>query len=63
MYVDDADATYGRAVAAGAVTLEPPIDTPYGDRRAMVRDRWAIVWQIAHVLRATSRRGQRRAAD
>ncbi|RPH68264.1 MAG: VOC family protein [Myxococcaceae bacterium] len=50
VYVDDADATYGRAVAAGAVTLEPPIDTPYGDRRAMVRDRWGNVWQIAHVL-------------
>ena len=50
VYVDDADATYGRAVTAGAVTLEPPIDTPYGDRRAMVRDRWGNVWQIAHVL-------------
>lgn len=63
VYVDDADATYGRAVAAGAATVEPPMDTPYGDRRAMVRDRWGNVWQIAHVLRAPSRRGQRRAAD
>ena len=40
------------AVAAGAETLEPPLDTPYGDRRAMVKDRWGNVWQIAHVLRA-----------
>jgi PhnB protein len=67
VYVDDADATHGRAVAAGAVTLEPPMDTPYGDRRAMVRDRWGNVWQIAHVLpgpsrREYSRKGQRRAA-
>lgn len=51
VYVDDADETYRRAVTAGAVTLEPPLDAPYGDRRAMVRDRWGNVWQIAHVLR------------
>jgi PhnB protein len=51
VYVDDAEATYRRAVAAGAVTLEAPVDTPYGDRRAMVRDRWGNVWQIAHVDR------------
>ena len=62
VYVDDADATYARAVAAGAATVEPPMDTPYGDRRAMVRDRWGNVWQIAHVLRAPRRGGQRRAA-
>ena len=50
VYVDDADATYARAVAAGAVTLEAPLDTPYGDRRAMVRDPWGNVFQIAHRL-------------
>ncbi len=48
VYVDDAEATYARAVAAGAVTIEPPLDTPYGDRRAMVRDEWGNVYQIAH---------------
>lgn len=47
VYVDDADATYRRAVAAGAKTLEEPVDTPYGDRRAMVEDGWGNVWQIA----------------
>lgn len=51
VYVDDADETYRRAVAAGAETLEAPLDTPYGDRRAMVKDRWGNVWQLAHVLR------------
>jgi uncharacterized glyoxalase superfamily protein PhnB len=50
VYVDDADATWCRAVAAGAKTLEAPLDTPYGDRRAMVRDPWGNVWQVAHVL-------------
>ncbi|WP_456784914.1 VOC family protein [Bradyrhizobium sp. USDA 4516] len=47
VYVRDADETYRRAIAAGAESIEPPADTPYGDRRAMVRDAWANVWQIA----------------
>ena len=51
VYVDDADATFRRAVEAGAVTVEEPLDTPYGDRRAMVRDRFGNVYQIAHVTR------------
>ena len=51
VYVDDADATYRRAVDAGATTLEAPLDTPYGDRRAMVRDPFGNVFQIAHPVR------------
>ena len=47
LYVDDADATYARALQAGARSLEEPLDTPYGDRRGMVADRWGNVWQIA----------------
>ncbi|WP_175717445.1 VOC family protein [Burkholderia anthina] len=47
VYVEDADATYRRAVAAGAMSLEAPSDMPYGDRRAMVKDAWGNVWQIA----------------
>src|SRR5262245_14831396 len=47
VYVEDADATYRRAVAAGARAVEEPLDTPYGDRRAMVEDAWGNVWQIA----------------
>jgi PhnB protein len=50
VYVDDADTAYERAVAAGAVSLEAPLDTPYGDRRAMVRDPCGNVLQIAHPL-------------
>ena len=50
VYVDDADATYERALASGATSLEAPLDTPYGDRRAMVRDPFGNVWQIAHLL-------------
>ena len=47
VYVEDADSTYQRAIAANALSLEAPADMPYGDRRAMVRDRWGNTWQIA----------------
>jgi uncharacterized glyoxalase superfamily protein PhnB len=47
VYVADADETYRRAVAAGAESIEPPADMPYGDKRATVRDPWANIWQIA----------------
>jgi PhnB protein len=47
LYVDDIDATYQRALAAGAVSLEEPWDTPYGDRRGMVQDPGGNIWQIA----------------
>lgn len=48
IYVDDADVVYHRALTAGATSLEAPFDTPYGDRRAMVRDPFGNVFQIAH---------------
>jgi PhnB protein len=47
LYVDDADTVYQRALKAGAVSLEAPSDTPYGDRRGMVKDPCGNVWQIA----------------
>jgi PhnB protein len=47
LYVDDVDATYRRALEAGAVSLEKPRDVPYGDRRAMVKDPCGNDWQIA----------------
>jgi PhnB protein len=52
IYVDDVDRTFQRALDAGAITMEAPLDTPYGDRRAMVRDPWGNVFQIAHPLSA-----------
>ena len=50
VYVDDVEQTHARAIAAGAVSLEAPLDTPYGDRRAMVRDPFGNVFQIARPL-------------
>ncbi|WP_326943253.1 MULTISPECIES: VOC family protein [unclassified Amycolatopsis] len=48
VYVPDADATYRRALDCGATSLEEPANTPYGDRRAMIRDPFGNVFQIAH---------------
>ena len=47
VYVADADETYRRALASGAISLEEPTNTPYGDRRGMVKDGWGNTWQIA----------------
>src|SRR5262245_33575849 len=47
VYVEDPDATCRRALAGGSVLLEAVRQTPYGDRRGMVRDPWGNVWQIA----------------
>jgi PhnB protein len=47
VYVEDADSTFRRALAASAACIEEPTDMPYGDRRAMVKDEWGNLWQIA----------------
>jgi len=47
VYVENADKTYQDAIDLGAQPIERPIDTPYGDRRATVRDPWGNIWQIA----------------
>src|SRR5262245_54381925 len=47
VYVEDVDATYRRALDAGATSVEEPLDLPYGDRRGMVKDAWGNLWQIA----------------
>ena len=47
VYVEDADTVWSRAVKAGATSIEAPMDTPYGDRRGMVKDQWGNSWQIA----------------
>jgi len=47
VYVEDTDKTYRRALEAGALAIEKPVDMPYGDRRATVQDPWGNIWQIA----------------
>jgi uncharacterized glyoxalase superfamily protein PhnB len=47
LYVNDADATYRRALQAGATSLQEPADQFYGDRNAGVKDRCDNVWYVA----------------
>lgn len=44
LYTDDVGAVYHRAVAAGAVSLAPPADQPYGDRIAVMQDPFGNLW-------------------
>jgi PhnB protein len=47
VYVANVDATWQRAIVAGAHSIEAPGNTPYGDRRGIALDRWGNTWQIA----------------
>jgi uncharacterized glyoxalase superfamily protein PhnB len=46
LWVDDVDATYAKALKAGATSQSAPEDKPYGHRNAGVVDRNAITWWI-----------------
>ena len=47
LYVPDADRVYRHALEAGAESLYAPVDQPYGDREAGVRDVAGNHWYIA----------------
>jgi uncharacterized glyoxalase superfamily protein PhnB len=47
LYVEDCDAAYKRALAAGATSLMEPADMFYGDRNAGVQDLAGNMWWIA----------------
>jgi uncharacterized glyoxalase superfamily protein PhnB len=47
IYVEDADATYQKAVEAGATPKYAPRDQPYGDREGSIQDIGGNLWYIA----------------
>ena len=47
LYVSDVDATFQRAVAAGAVQQRPVQDQFYGDRSGTLEDPFGHVWTVA----------------
>jgi PhnB protein len=47
LYVQDADATFKKAVEAGAIAVAPPSDMFWGDRYGKVRDPFGHEWSIA----------------
>ena len=52
LWVNDVDATYAKALAAGAASDSAPDDKPYGHRNAGVVDRNGITWWIAAPVRS-----------
>jgi uncharacterized glyoxalase superfamily protein PhnB len=52
LYVDDCDALYARAVAAGAKGTHAPADQTFGDRMGTIEDPWGNEWFIATHTRA-----------
>jgi PhnB protein len=47
LYVESADATYARALQAGATSVYQVADQPWGDRQGCVKDEFGNVWYIA----------------
>jgi uncharacterized glyoxalase superfamily protein PhnB len=63
LYMDDADAFYKRAIAAGATSMREPADQFYGDRSAGVKDAFGNQWWLAtHVEDVSPEEMQRRSA-
>jgi uncharacterized glyoxalase superfamily protein PhnB len=50
LYVDDVDAVYARAIAAGAKSLSEPEDQFWGDRFAQIEDLDGYRWALARHL-------------
>jgi PhnB protein len=53
LYVDNADILYAQAIEAGATSLRPMADQPFGDRSGTIRDpfghRWTLITHIEDV--------------
>jgi uncharacterized glyoxalase superfamily protein PhnB len=63
VFVEDADATFARALAAGGTSMGDPEDRPYGERSGFIRDPYGNHWYIgtplgpeslAHALRSVT---------
>lgn len=46
VYIEDCDAVYAQAIAAGAASLYQPTDKPYGDRMGGVKDPFGFHWHL-----------------
>ena len=55
IYVEDCDAVYEKALAAGAKSLREPADQFYGDRMAGIADPFGFHWFIGTHIRDVSK--------
>lgn len=55
LYVDNVDAVYEKAARAGATTLHPITDQPYGDREVSLADEFGNHWYVATHLATGSK--------
>ena len=64
VYVEDADATFAAALAAGATELRPVEDQFHGDRSGQFEDPWGHAWGVAtHIEDVDDEEIGRRAAE
>jgi PhnB protein len=63
LYVNDVDASYKRAVDAGAKGTTPPADMFWGDRMAHVVDPFGQKWAIATRVKDMTPEEQKKAAE
>jgi PhnB protein len=63
LYVNDADATYQRALRAGATSMREPENQFYGNREAGVKDELGNVWWIATHIEDVSPEELKRRAE
>ena len=63
VYVEDVDAAFQRALAAGATSLRPVANQFYGDRTAVVRDMCGNLWHMATHVEDVSPDEMRRRAE
>lgn len=47
VYVEDVDATFAKALKAGAIEVQPLEDKFYGDRSGSFEDPWGHQWHVA----------------
>ena len=55
LQVDDADAWFDRAVAAGATAKMPPADMFWGDRYGQLKDPFGFTWSIGGPVKGESK--------
>jgi PhnB protein len=47
VYLDDVDGVFRKGLEAGGASEQDPVDQPWGDRQASVKDPWGNLWFIA----------------